>query len=217
MEAALRHINASDLTQEEKVCVSKCQSLAKNAIYGISSEWTRDQYSGWPASWYLFQASIIPLLSIYTFRDAGSQQVEEWSLQVQKALEAFIELEPWDNTAKRQHELISLLYNAHMESLKPNVDQMVAANGSQMSQPPGAETGALGTQYMHTDQPQQQQNRFWNEAIPWDYVFNYEDLYFDFPEMSGTAPNGWDFGLQNFDQNMRVSSHPSFPAQLPRQ
>ncbi|KAH8807166.1 fungal-specific transcription factor domain-containing protein [Xylogone sp. PMI_703] len=204
MEAALRHINCGDLTQEQKVCVSKCQNLARNAIYSIASEWTRNQYSGWPASWYLFQACIIPLLSLYTFRDTCRQQVEEWSMQVQKALEVFMELEPWDNTAKRQHELISLLFNAHIESLKPSIGTVAMVEGSRASQMPGQ----LGLEYLQNEQSQtqphpvpQQQNRFWNESTPWDYVFNYQDLYFDFPEIGNTGPAGWDLGLHNFDQS----------------
>ncbi|RFU35287.1 hypothetical protein B7463_g1036, partial [Scytalidium lignicola] len=131
------------------------------------------------------------------------QQTEEWNLQVQKALQVFIKLEPWDNTARRQHELISLLYNACIESLKPNFNTAVMIEGLRVQQLPGAGPGPLGSEYLHSEQQQQQQqqNRFWNETTPWDYVFNYQDLYFDFPEMGGAGPNGWDLGLQNFDQS----------------
>ncbi|KAG0644958.1 Regulatory GAL4 [Hyphodiscus hymeniophilus] len=106
MEATLRHIPFQELNGDQKVCVRKCQLLAGQAIENVASEWTQNQYSGWPAVWFLFQACIIPLLSLYGFND-DSQQIDNWNQQVLKAVQLFKEMEPWSIAARQTHELES--------------------------------------------------------------------------------------------------------------
>lgn len=186
MEAALRHLEFQDLCQEQRVCVNKCQTLARSSIEMIASEWTPNQYSGWPASWYLFQACIIPLLSLYTFKEY-SLQAEDWNLQVQKAIHLFKELEPWDNTARRQHELISLLYNAHNNNLKLTTSHSTTAP---LMKAPSAAESLYSEQLL--------QNRNWSEMPLWGSLFNFEDLDVNFLE-PGSNVNGWNLDLQGFD------------------
>ncbi|KAH8703624.1 fungal-specific transcription factor domain-containing protein, partial [Talaromyces proteolyticus] len=109
MEATLRHIPFQELQGEQKVCVRKCQSLAGKAIENIASEWTQNQYSGWPAVWFLFQACTIPLLSLYGFND-DLENTEGWKKQVERAIKLFEEMKPWSIAAHQTHVFVSLLY-----------------------------------------------------------------------------------------------------------
>ncbi|KKA20215.1 clr-2 [Rasamsonia emersonii CBS 393.64] len=118
--AVLRRVAFQDLDADQKVCVRKCQSLARNAIECIGSEWSENQFSGWPAVWYLFQASIIPLLCLYSFKDE-SHHVDDWNQQVQKSIDLLRKMEPWSVAAKRSCELISMLYDTYKETLKTDV------------------------------------------------------------------------------------------------
>ena len=91
----------------------------------IASEWTQNQFSGWPAACYLFQACTIPLLSLYTFRE-DSLHTEDWNQQVRKAMELLKEMEPWSIAAKRTYELISHLYDARSGGLEVDTPQRMS-------------------------------------------------------------------------------------------
>lgn len=114
-EATLRRVTFEDLNSEQKVCVRKCQSLAGEAINNIAAEWTENQYSGWPAVWYLFQACTIPLLSLYGM-DSDAQQIQTWNRQVQQAIQLFKDMASWSIAAKQTHEVISFLYETYREN-----------------------------------------------------------------------------------------------------
>ena len=183
MEAALRRTELRELSHDQRVCVSKCQSLARSLIETIASEWTPNQYSGWPAFWYLFQACTIPLLSLYTWREQNPH-VDDLNYQVQTAIRLFKDLEPWDNTAKRTHDLMTMLYGAYTRSLKP-VSSL---------QTPGPMASIEATMVRETAL-QQQQSKTWSDLAAWDSLYNFQDLDLDFLEM-GPSGSGWDFSAE---------------------
>jgi hypothetical protein len=117
LDAVLRRVGFQDLDADQKVCVRKCQSLARHSIEIIGSEWSDNQFSGWPAVWFLFQACSIPLLCLYSFKD-DSQHIDDWDGQVQTSIDLFRKMEPWGVAAKRTYELVSLLYETYKETLK---------------------------------------------------------------------------------------------------
>jgi hypothetical protein len=191
MEATLRRVPFQELHNDQKVCVRKCQSLASQAIENISSEWTQNQYSGWPAVWYLFQACTIPLLSLFSFNN-DLQQTEDWRQQVQKSIQLFKAMEQWSLVARQTHELISLLYEAFCKSLisNPNTQEDTPVGFSDGSQSimPSTQTHGIVQWSM------------------WEGLFNFPDLGFPvagfpdltFPEM-GLGTNTWDIPLEMED------------------
>jgi hypothetical protein len=177
MEATLRHIPFQALHSEQKICVRKCQSLASQAIDNIASEWTQNQYSGWPAVWFLFQASIIPLLSLHCLSD-DLQQSEDWGQQVQKAIRLLKEMEQWSIAARQTHELVSLLYDSYRKSLSPNPNTLEGTSAFMSS------TGPLDNSHS-TVMATQNQNMV--EWPLWEGLFNFPDLMFPvtaFPDLN---------------------------------
>jgi hypothetical protein len=177
MEATLRRVAFQELHSDQKVCVRKCQSLASQAIENIASEWMQNQYSGWPAVWFLFQACIIPLLSLHGFRD-DTQQSEDWCQQVLKAIRLFKEMEQWSIAAHKTHELVSLLYDAYRESLASNANPLES-------------TSTCMSSASHLDNPQPiltpTQNHNMAEWTLWEGLLNFPDSMFPasaFPDLN---------------------------------
>ena len=189
MEAALRRIPFQQLDTNQKVCVRKCQSLASQAIHDISLEWTKNQYSGWPAAWHLFQACIIPLLSLYGFKD-DLQQIETWTLQVEKAIQVFEEMQRWSIAARQTHHVVSLLYEAYQRLQRLNDSALEATPGVMASVWPSEDSQPVLP-------PSQSQNTV--DWPLWEGLSNFPDLMsptaafpdLNFPEL-GPGMNVWD-------------------------
>ncbi|OAP64574.1 hypothetical protein AYL99_00546 [Fonsecaea erecta] len=145
MEAVLHRIPFGALTSDQRLCVRKCLTLSGETIDSVkirSSEMP-NQYIAWPSTWYLLQICMVPLLSLYVFRedvnDQGSQadlghhfgfrhsgsvkdqvrQVrDECHRQVQTTLRLVKEMEPWAVASGKMHELITHLYEARDQHLR---------------------------------------------------------------------------------------------------
>lgn len=55
---------ASNISQEELSLVESCRTVASEAIDAITLYWTPNRVHVWNSAWYLFQACMVPLLSI---------------------------------------------------------------------------------------------------------------------------------------------------------
>jgi hypothetical protein len=125
LDAVMRHVSFSELDADQKVCVRKCQSLARSSIESISAEWTQNQYSGWPAVWYLFQACVIPLICLYSFNDDENRQhVDEWDRQVRFSIDLLRDMGPWSVAAKSTCELVSTLYDSYREGRNTEISDV---------------------------------------------------------------------------------------------
>lgn len=170
MEATLRRVPFQELHCNQKVCVRKCQSLASQAIEDIASEWTQNQYSGWPAVWFLFQACIIPLLSLYGFKD-DTKQSADWSQQVLRSLQLFKEMEQWSIAARQTHELVTLLYDAYRKTITSNLN---------------SSTYVSSTSHLDNPQPSTQSNIMTDWPL-WEGLFNFSETAFSvaaFPDLN---------------------------------
>jgi len=88
-----------------------CRSIAKQTIHDIAREWTPNQMLGWHGVWLLYQASMIPLVSIF-WESWNEPQVREWQRQIQLVLEAFEGMTVWSLAARRSKEVVSKMYEA---------------------------------------------------------------------------------------------------------
>ncbi|KAG0649560.1 Thiamine repressible regulatory thi1 [Hyphodiscus hymeniophilus] len=183
LEAALRRLSLDDLTADQRICLSKCQSLARTCIDNIGAEWRQNQYSGWPGGWFLLQACVIPLLSLYTFGEETEQAVG-WNQQVQKAIHIFEEMIPWGIAARRTYELISALYSKYRE--RPN--SSAADNTIVLQQG----SSAIDDQSFDQQQPQQILGNL-DEWPLWEEFSTYPDL--DLLDI-GADWKGWDFAME---------------------
>lgn len=100
----------SQAGEHEIAAVETCRELAKATIDEISREWARNQMSGWNAVWFLYQAVMVPLVSIYW--QWNSPFVTEWQLQIEATLTLFDAMEDWSLAARRSREVVRRLYEA---------------------------------------------------------------------------------------------------------
>ncbi|KIX99440.1 uncharacterized protein Z520_05016 [Fonsecaea multimorphosa CBS 102226] len=145
MEAVLHRIPFGGLTSDQRLCVRKCLTLSGETIDSVRSRSSElpNQYIAWPSTWYLLQICMVPLLSLYVFRedvnDQDSQadpahhlgfrhpgsvkdQVrqirDECHRQVQTTLRLVQEMEPWAVASGKMHDLITHLYEARDQHLR---------------------------------------------------------------------------------------------------
>jgi hypothetical protein len=108
--------NQETPSQEDLAAVSKCRAIAKQTIEDIAREWTPNQMLGWNGVWFLYQASMIPLVSIF-WESWNTQQVRECQTQIEIVLEAFDGMADWSLAARRSREVVSKMYEASKRPL----------------------------------------------------------------------------------------------------
>lgn len=164
--------NEAAATQEELEAVAKCRAIAKETIEDIAREWTPNQMLGWNGVWFMYQAVMIPLVTMF-WESWNMQQVRECQRQIEVVLEAFEGLADWSLAARRSREVVSKMYEA---SKRPITRQpsprlgLVGMNGNGMNLAvPGGVNNVNGMHMMNgagvngmngqmmEDMPQQQQ------------------------------------------------------------
>ncbi|ESU08387.1 hypothetical protein FGSG_04680 [Fusarium graminearum PH-1] len=88
--------------------IEKCQLLSKTAIEDIAQSWKNDQMSGWNAVWHLYQAVMIPLLSMVW--QPQNPAVSEWKSQIEMVLGLFESMRDWSLTARCSKRVVSQIY-----------------------------------------------------------------------------------------------------------
>ncbi|KAL1893196.1 hypothetical protein Sste5346_006628 [Sporothrix stenoceras] len=96
--------------ESEIAAVEACRELAKQTIEDISHEWSRNQMSGWNAVWFVYQAAMVPLVSI--FWQWSSPRVPEWHKQIESVLAMLEAMEEWSLAARRSREVVWRMYEA---------------------------------------------------------------------------------------------------------
>ncbi|KAK4204929.1 putative lactose regulatory protein LAC9 [Triangularia verruculosa] len=90
--------------------IETCRELAAATIEDVGREWTRNQMSGWNAVWFLYQAAMVPLVSV--FWQWGSPRVPEWLKQIEQVLDLLEVMEEWSLAARRSREVVWRMYEA---------------------------------------------------------------------------------------------------------
>jgi len=101
------HTQASDA---DLAAIETCRELAAQTIEDIAREWTRNQMSGWNAAWFLYQAAMVPLVSV--FWQWGAPRVPEWLKQIEAVIDLLEVMEEWSLTARRSREVVWRMYDA---------------------------------------------------------------------------------------------------------
>lgn len=111
---AMRKIPWEKLSLEKQTAVELCRDVCADLIDDIATTWRGQkpcQMSGWNATWLLYQAAMVPLLSLYSDpTDIGV--VESSRHQVEIAMRVMKDLQGWSTTARRSLEVIIRLYEA---------------------------------------------------------------------------------------------------------
>lgn len=96
--------------RQEIAAVDTCREMAKATINDISREWASNQMSGWNAAWFLYQAVMVPLVSLHW--QWSSPLVPGWRMQIETALDLLDAMKDWSLAARRSREVVRRLYEA---------------------------------------------------------------------------------------------------------
>lgn len=137
LNLANRGAQGGQPSNEDLAAVDTCRAIAKQTIEDISRDWTPSQMLGWNAVWFLYQASMIPLVSMF-WESWNTQLVRECQQQIEIVIEAMDGLADWSLAARRSREVVSKMYEASKRPLtrqaSPKLGPQVAANGNGMSE-----------------------------------------------------------------------------------
>ncbi|KAL7938303.1 fungal-specific transcription factor domain-containing protein [Trichoderma chlorosporum] len=120
------------MSEHEITAVEICQGAARATVDSVSQGWMRQQMSGWNAVWFLYQAAMIPLVSILW--QPGSPSVIQWRAQIETTLELFTAMKDWSLTARRSRDVVSRLLEA--------ISQISSARQASGPHDPGLQKGA---------------------------------------------------------------------------
>ncbi|ROT38716.1 fungal-specific transcription factor domain-containing protein [Sodiomyces alkalinus F11] len=125
------------VAEQDIAAIETCRELAKQTIEDVSREWSRNQMSGWNAVWFLYQAAMVPLVSI--FWQWNSPRVPEWNKQIETILDLLEAMEDWSMAARRSREVVWRMYEA---SRHPNL-RSESQSQSPVLQAMGAEQNTM--------------------------------------------------------------------------
>jgi hypothetical protein len=116
-------------TADELAAVDICRAIAKQTIHDISREFARNQMSGWNGVWFLYQASMIPLVSIF-WETWNTAKVHEWQGEIEVVLEALAAMSDWSLAARRSREVVLKMYEASKGPITRPVSPRLMPNGA---------------------------------------------------------------------------------------
>ena len=129
MRGALQGSASNPQTPKEVAALSKCRDMARQTIEDVAISWQPNQMSGWNGVWFLFQACIVPLVSI--FMDAQNPEAEKWRQQIESALDSFDKMMDWSLAARRTREVVAKVYQASKVASAPDTQTGMDLVGSQ--------------------------------------------------------------------------------------
>ncbi len=139
LHAGLSRKPFAELPSVEKDALELCRAIAGDSIIDITTDWQPDHICGWNAVWYeascrfplerkadsairfLFQASMVPLLSLF-YESDNVVEAGKWRGQVEMALRVLRSMELWSAVAKRSREVIAEVYEAANQMSRAMVD-----------------------------------------------------------------------------------------------
>ncbi|KAK9489357.1 fungal-specific transcription factor domain-containing protein [Lipomyces doorenjongii] len=130
----MRRIPFEKCSDDMRAAIVTCREVAKEAVYDIASTWKGhkpSQVTGWNATWLLYQASMVPLLTLLSegHDDAISDSCHR---QIKQSMAALEDMRYYSPTAVRSLEVVSTIY----EICKSRSDRSAVGN----SQPPYLES-----------------------------------------------------------------------------
>lgn len=132
---AMRRIPYVALRAEERAAIGKCRTAADETIRDISFATRLNQMSGWNAVWFIFQATLIPLLGLFIADNTATDSTataDSCRAQVEISMIALARMEVWSPTAKRTLEAVSRIFNAGQRCRDDGSTNSVVTPGSRV-------------------------------------------------------------------------------------
>ncbi|KAL2844267.1 fungal-specific transcription factor domain-containing protein [Aspergillus pseudodeflectus] len=123
--------------------VNLCRSVAAEAIDAIALHWVPNRTQVWNSAWYLFQACMVPLLSIAMGAESSSNDsstsvapgttMASHHTTLTKALTTFAEMKPWLRASDRAANIVEALVSAVSHVPDPDSDAFHTAANANIS------------------------------------------------------------------------------------
>ncbi|KFY27798.1 hypothetical protein V493_03294 [Pseudogymnoascus sp. VKM F-4281 (FW-2241)] len=117
LKFAIRKVPFRHLCDKDRSSIQKCRSTALETIQDIASTSVTNPTMGRAVVWWIFQASLVPLLGLFVADNtlpaedpAGTP--ESCRAQVETVISTLLRMERWARTARRTSEVVSQILNA---------------------------------------------------------------------------------------------------------
>jgi len=126
LAAALKRISPSGVSAEENLAVKKCRFVAAQTIQDINDMCPAELIAGWNAVWFMYQAVMVPLVSLFshlsiqaTMPASGSPEssstssgegAEKWKQQIETAIAFFDRMKQWSIAATKSRDVVARLF-----------------------------------------------------------------------------------------------------------
>lgn len=154
LATALRRTSWSSMSTEERVAVATCRNTASQSIADIDDSCQDSLIAGWNAVWMMYQAVIIPLVSLFavltipstiattdspsrtpdTFGSetihGSDSDIEIWKQDVEKSITFFDRMQPWSVAASKSRDVVQRLYDATKLVIQISAASSAQANTS---------------------------------------------------------------------------------------
>ncbi|KAH8794622.1 fungal-specific transcription factor domain-containing protein, partial [Hyaloscypha finlandica] len=118
--SCLRQVNRTVQQPEERQVIDICREIAEATVQEVAKSWFKNQISAWNAVWLLFQATMIPLLGL--FSDPDHENVPKWRQSIEKSLSLFGEMRDFSLAAQRSCEVVARIYAASEKARTASAD-----------------------------------------------------------------------------------------------
>lgn len=114
---AMRRVPFMAIRVEERNAILKCREIAEITIQDIYMATRLNHMIGWNGVWFLFQATMVPLIYLSTRpkNDDSVVSFESCQTQVETAMLTLDRMKPYGHTAQRSLEVISGIFEACLE------------------------------------------------------------------------------------------------------
>ncbi|KAI4152661.1 MAG: hypothetical protein LQ340_002772, partial [Diploschistes diacapsis] len=149
-------LDQNDGASEDEVrSVANCRRIAADSIQDIGAQWKETQISGWNAVWLLFQASMVPIVTLFAeFNRGNLHEVREAQAKIEQVIALLGQMAQWSVTARKTRNFIIKIYS-HSRSMldlvgtSPSPRPRPNTSTSAISMPPTTTT-TTHTPHMHS-------------------------------------------------------------------
>ncbi|KAH7121910.1 fungal-specific transcription factor domain-containing protein [Dactylonectria estremocensis] len=133
---AYEDLNGHVPSQTETQMADLCRTIAADAIDAIAVHWVPNRIQVWNSAWYLFQACMVPLLSISMEISSSPGGIQSdncmtWNKSLNKALEVFTEMKPWMRTSDRSLDIVAIIFQAVTQGSEGTIHTPSVTDGGQ--------------------------------------------------------------------------------------
>lgn len=111
LRAALSRKRVDQLPMNPRFATENCRAVARDAINTICDDWRPYKISCWSAVWYLFQVTLVPLVTLFSEDRHNPTILRECRSLVEKSILHFERMRQWGHTAEQSGRVMRYLYD----------------------------------------------------------------------------------------------------------